>query len=97
MQGRSKAIAARDVFKWSRRGRGAAQLAQANADALIRGHGEGAYRLARTSDRDYGAARRHDAPGPHVDALAKGRALGRQNDWARRGRDTTTRMASRHR
>ena len=40
------------MFGWFRRRREAAQLAQANADALIRGHGEDAYRLARDFERD---------------------------------------------
>ena len=40
------------MLEWFRRRQAAARLAQADADALVRGHGGEAYRLARTFERD---------------------------------------------
>jgi len=40
------------MFGWFRRRREAARLAQEDADALIRDHGDDAYRIARTFERD---------------------------------------------
>ena len=47
------------MFKWFRRRREAARLARADADALVRGHGKEAYRLAPIlgSFRGVGTAR----------------------------------------
>jgi hypothetical protein len=40
------------VLRWFRRRREAAQLAQADANALVRGHGKEVYRMARGFERD---------------------------------------------
>jgi hypothetical protein len=40
------------LLRWFRRRQAAAQLVEVDADALVRGHGGEAYRLARTFERD---------------------------------------------
>jgi len=48
-----------------RRRREAAWLAQTDADALVRGHNDDAYRMARDFERDVFLTRRNNVPGPN--------------------------------
>ena len=48
-----------------RRRREAAPLAQTDADALVRGHSDDAYRMARDFERDVVLTQRNNVPGPN--------------------------------
>ena len=81
----------------NRRRREAARLARADADALVRGHGEEAYRLARTFERDVnlpdGTTHQGRTPAHwRRVAILVARMTGRAV-----GLDTATRMADRRR